>query len=424
MYDETYDKLNPTGVYCAYPVYADESIPVRQIKDTKCFITGPDASGEVVFYTIENANVKRLLGCKVPGEVHDCLDSNGNTISKEEFVSEFNEFMGIDWEKVASGIEKNIDLYGYLTGNLSPFIGYEHDRIDYAFDGEDIGKVRYNDSYAVYSDYISPKERLWVTLDKESERLYDAFVKGKEKAVFSADGNRVENADVFLGFEDGKAYTLEEISNKIRGVDDFTGCSPKYIDCGLDGNIELVVGIGGNLDYDPSYGIDMVVKNINGKLKICYCDASGYRSENDISYNGEVSNGGSGGATSHYGEVGYIDANGKYNFWYSWIEEEIAKIDTNNEQLDLYQEDLSVEDGAEDKDHYYSIFAFDNDGNVDEGNPSLKDDPCECERQTYRDKGYKVITLKEHDELIEKKRKKIGLSDEIHSYGDEYKDED
>lgn len=286
-------------------------------------------------------------------------------------------------------------------------------------------------SYEKYWEYTSPKNKDEVTLDAESEKLYDGFLSGSEKAVFSAAADKGQYVCLSEFLTDGEAYTHDEIAAKATEEGrygegwEYRGCSGSYIDCGLDGTPELIVW----LDFDSEFRPVMVLKNIGGRLKICFAADSWGRCETEVKYNGVISSFGSGGATSHGGYEAYIDADGIYHFYYNIWEEFIGgfgdeglSLPELSEDLEAVEERISFNEnaGEDNSDYYYYFYVSDKDMNDVADDPSDAGNPYEYLRQEYKAAGFNVITKDEADKLQEEARKKIGLTDEIYNYGKEY----
>ena len=154
------------------------------------------------------------------------------------------------------------------------------------------------------------KDKTQVTIDKKSEKLYNAFLQGKEKAEYQSTDTWNYLSDKLVA---GKEYTLEELTQNIITsdwqIDYYKGFEAKYLDCGLDEKIELLIKLS-FYDYNSPYPVYLVVKNCNGKLKICfncYDDADYWITS--IDYNGDIT------TTEEKNppkQNGYIDAKGCY----------------------------------------------------------------------------------------------------------------
>ena len=277
-----------------------------------------------------------------------------------------------------------------------------------------------------------------VNIDDESAALYDAFLQGSAKATFDSKGDRGQYITFSDFLNDGEAYTLTEIISKMTGEDQYCSgwickiSTDRYIDCGLDGNIEKEVSLELNGGTDH-FSTSMILKNIDGKLKICYDADSWSRCDAGVAYNGEVSSFGSAGACSHGGEYGYIDSLGDYHFWYyEWIESYGARDEDNQiNDLDFFiNSDTKCIKGADmiyilrydfledrkDENAYYYFYLTDSDYKDIDDNPSNLDNPYNIARGILKkDYGYNVVSQEEIDKMIYEKRLEIGLTDEIYN---------
>ena len=161
-------------------------------------------------------------------------------------------------------------------------------------------------SMEMYEDFLAGKEKLYV--DRVSYTYYD-FVADEEYDYFA-------NKDGYY-FRDFIAtiQNMEDLEpdNDIR----VGGTYYTYIDCGDDGEQELAlyVYLSQSDWYDSSYLF--MIKNIDGKLQLCYREEDGYNSSFylDNEY-GLIYEGWYGGM--QYGDTyGYLDANCEYHFLYS-----------------------------------------------------------------------------------------------------------
>ena len=260
-----------------------------------------------------------------------------------------------------------------------------------------------------------------VNIDDESAALYNAFLQGSAKATFDSKGDRGEYI-IFSDFLNaGEDYTLTDIISRMTGDNQYCSgwtckeCVGSYIDCGLDGNIEKLVELelDGGTDY---FHLCMVVKNFDDKLKICYDADSWSRCSTKVSYNGQVSSSGAGGATKHGGEDGYIDSLGNYNFWYEQQVDSEFFIEGADEGANyLYLEWDDLGDGNK-----YCCFGFSDciDFENFEDNPNDPNNPYSIAREILKKNyGYIVVSQEEIDKMIEEKRLEIGLTDEIYNNG-------
>ncbi|SDB22765.1 hypothetical protein SAMN02910298_01104 [Pseudobutyrivibrio sp. YE44] len=298
----------------------------------------------------------------------------------------------------------------------------------------------YWDAMEKYYAYIGPKQRDSVELDDESASLYDGFLNNTVTATFHSNGDISQYVEFSEFLKDGHSYSLNDIVSKITEEGQYgegwtyESSTDTYIDCGLDGNIEMIV----SLLFDDEFTPSLVIKNIDGKLNICFTGTSWSRCETSVYYTGEVCSFGSGGATYHGGEYGYIDALGKYNFWYSEWDEGYGDRDNDNQLHYFYDVDHTINgadlldilrinfvSSSDEKNDYYYIHLTDSDYNEIEDDPTNPDNPYDIVRDILiNEQGYNVISPEEAEKMITEKRRAIGLTDEIYSYGDELKPEE
>lgn len=177
----------------------------------------------------------------------------------------------------------------------------------------------------------------------DSISLYDAFLKG----------NAVTGRYWFGEFNDYN-YTIEDLIDMAEHensaeVDRDNCVSYRLIDCGADGNQELLVSIEYNIGYDATEYF--LIKDFNGKLYITSSMDSWYRHWVEIEDNGKVTISYSSGAYDHDYMEGFYDAEGKYNQIYRCNTVDIAPshnyfyfLDANNELhwIGFYTDGLDV----------------------------------------------------------------------------------
>ena len=287
--------------------------------------------------------------------------------------------------------------------------------------------------YEIWREYIGGKDKSEITLDEESEKLYSGFINGEVEAEYAK--NCSELCDYFDLSTDKKSYTLPEIESmididraKITSVEDYLQI--KYIDLGLDERYELMVRFF-NSEDSHGYGLSLVVKNLGGKLKICCILDEWDRCSSNVTYSGLINVGGSSGAMSHSGTDGYLDADGNYHLWYDWDSD---GYETFHERPD---EEIVINDvriGGDDIIVHVNRYTFyDNKTyitinvrycNPDRENATDLDDAYEKAGQALVQSGEKLCTEEEIENIIEEYRKKLGISDEVYTYGDEFKPDD
>ncbi len=329
-------------------------------------------------------------------------------------------------------------------GKVDGMVYEDSHKIIYYQDGKWNLKSDYTDADAEYETIMAPRDKGYLVLDNESSKLYQAFLDGSEKATYDIEGDKGQYIEPSLVLSDGEKYTLDDITGNLTSADQYSegwkveSVTDTYIDCGLDDDYEMVVSI----SFDTEFSFDMVIKNIDGSLKICYFGDSWSRCQTRICYNGMIYSYGSGGATSHGGYTGFINADGQYKLWYEEWEEGYDDYDgdgtfsvspyIDGSSVDLtfdipdaayiYSEEISFDEG--DGYDYYYFYILDEDSNELPDNPDDPDNPYEIVRTECEKAGITAISKKEHEEKLEERRQEIGLSDEIYEYGNEYLPED
>ena len=289
--------------------------------------------------------------------------------------------------------------------------------------------------YDIWRDYVDGKDKSEITLDEESEKLYSGFINGEVAAEFSEDCT--DFCDQFELSSEQKSYTLPEIESLIQ-IDrnnipeNGEYLNENYLDLGLDGSYELKVDIYN--EEDPhGYGLSLILKNFGGKLKICFVQDHWARQSSFITYTGMVEVSGSGGARFHNGFEGYLGADGKYHLWFDWDESVYENYPEGPEDMVIN----GVHIGGDDISVLVDWYTFYDDKKYvtidvsyifpdkehDENSTDL-DEAYEKAIEAFVDSGKKLCTQEEIEEIIEKSRKDVGISDEVYTYGDELKPKD
>lgn len=380
-------------------------------------------------YTFEDGEVSQLFPVSgIEGvddeELYDC--------QIEEITIDYSN------DEVVNGLK----LTSY--GKVGAMAYEETEREIFLQDGSWNLYYSFDNTYGAYYTYTAPRGWGSDDIDEKSKKLYEDFFDGSEKATFDQSGDCGQYVALSDVLTDGKSYTLDEIKELLTSEDQYgdgwevENINRSTIDCGLDGDIEMLV----NIDFDSEFSLDMVIKNIDGSLVICFAADSWSRSETNLLYNGVTYSYGSGGASSHGGENGFIDADGKYVLWYyEWEEgleagsdgtvsmnyyKEDGSYDTVTVEIPentyLYQERIAFSDA--DSDEYYYFYLLDEDYNEIPDDACDPDNPYDVIRKAHEEAGIKVITPDESDELIEERRLEIGLTDDIFDYGSEYLPDD
>jgi len=176
--------------------------------------------------------------------------------------------------------------------------------------------------------------------DSKSMEMYEAFLSGQEEVGISK-----VNLGYFLyeaidsSFDKNKTYTMEELldcffsdrlacyENNYR-VDELQYA---FVDMGQDGERELVLHFTAYLNYDE-YSTIFVIKNVSGKLEVCYYTEGGYRSYNYVNKQGVIATGGSGGASTWYDCNSTINSEGEEVIIYE--SESMSAYDLYTDEVD------------------------------------------------------------------------------------------
>ena len=259
-----------------------------------------------------------------------------------------------------------------------------------------------------------------VSNEGQVSQLYEDFLSGNAKAKFTGEADLASYINLGNVLTEGESYTLDEIIRNCENGDDtgnypYTGDqSHRYIDCGKDGNQELLVELG----FDSEFTLEMIVKDMGGELDIIYSRDQWSRSGLEIADDGTIESYGSGGATVHGYDKAYIDAAGKYHFFYGSEEygcpySYYAVKDGNYVVLDF--EGLNAEQfmvisywTSEEETHdcYYTLCELDPDYNISYSDELYQDsNPF---KQKFDEAGIPVSTVDEVTQLLKERASQIG----------------
>lgn len=280
-----------------------------------------------------------------------------------------------------------------------------------------------------------------------SEELYEGFLAGDERVYCD---NReyvfydsVAGKDIKL-FTNKEGYTLKEFVNEIQGTFDLepdgdvrvSGVNWVMLDCGDDGEPELgleilsessILGLGEDYQF--------VIKNIDGKLQICYRMASAAKSKeilvNRYGFTKENYYGGTGARYSY----GWLDSNVNYHFLYCVREDslnaeygvdggdgygiaDIAKRISEREGDEYLFLDFDVleyrlkeyEEGEDASQVYkYSYIYYGEKDALDEGLMSLFE-------EVFSTAGVKIYSQEEIEEFLSQRIKECGTDKAIYGF--------
>ena len=255
---------------------------------------------------------------------------------------------------------------------------------------------------------------------EQSGNLYEDFLAGKAKAKFTGEADLASYITLGNVLTKGESYTLDEIIKNGEKGDGFeaytyTGSeSHRYIDCGKDGNQELLVELG----FGEEFTLDMVIKDMGGELNIIYSRDQWSRSNLEIADDGTIESSGSGGATIHGVDKSYIDAAGKYHFFYG--SEEYGSPYSyyaykNGDYVVLDFEGLNAEQfmvisywtsEEENRDYYYTLCELDPNYNICYTEDLYMDsNPF---KQKFDEAGIQVYTVDDVEKMLKDRASQIG----------------
>ncbi|MBQ6787688.1 MAG: zinc ribbon domain-containing protein [Lachnospiraceae bacterium] len=282
----------------------------------------PNIDTDIGVYTYDGNNLSLVKEFYCVGEadgqeVRYYISENGLTreISKNEFDRLVNIYKINDYNRIEN---KNLTI-----DNLEEAFGI---RIHY-----------FGNEYMIYDkDILAPavnsvKESIDQPLAVSAEMAYEEFLAGNRSAIVDSKyGTSVDNQIVLLN---GEKISLSEMKKRVldtcyqtygeenqeRSLDLI---QYSYIDCGSDGEQELVIRFQGLNYYAPDDDSNCVcvLKYRDGQLYITYSSLSWARSITTLYKNGVILSAGSGGAAISYNGMDVLDSNGiKRNIYSSTI---------------------------------------------------------------------------------------------------------
>ena len=241
------------------------------------------------------------------------------------------------------------------------------------------------------SSFIS-HERYQQAKDDKSGN-YTAFLNNEKKAKVDCD-------DYVFESEEKKEYDFEELkelaSDSIILRENPCDSDYRYIDCGCDGEKELLIWVS-----KSEHGFGFVLKDEGGELYIRYVSESGEKFYEGICEDGYVSGFGKAGASLAIYDYGYLDKDARYHVFYT-CQYYLA--------LDLGMAGIEDEDVL--NNNQLLVYSFDS--HVD-----AKNEDCMCTdegfvdtwiKKSFIDDGYKFYSKKELKERMLKRADEIGLS--------------
>lgn len=275
-----------------------------------------------------------------------------------------------------------------------------------------------------------------------SREMYEAFVNGTGKLYTHRNNPDIyqlvgEEYKPFPAFDADAGYSLDEFLKRVVDTEndaDFavSGISYTLLDCGNDGEPELALSVSFDYYYDTMIR-EYIIKNFDGKLELCYITESFYRYYEGLNnHYGKITGGGSGGAAYIVYDVAYLDANGDYRLVYSAEDSYAALWTLSDRYPDAVYEVLGDVDVWE-TEYFLTTYSFEpyDENNTEKyySNQYLCADVSDefwadfdveenkAVIQSILDKaGVKLYSLAEINELIEKREKELGITEEIMEY--------
>jgi len=226
--------------------------------------------------------------------------------------------------------------------------------------------------------------------------LYESFMRSETPVYLNKfidyvhrGGNSSFEMEYFMSdtpyYLDGLALSLSyEMGYEYSDIWNMDEVYYAYIDCGWDGTKELALWFKDvSMSASPTQ-VYVIIKDIDGKLQVCYATQFGYRSDASINEYGVIHSGGSAGAAVHVYNLDMIDANGDLQCVYAeedthyaeglylpWLPDSMNLIEQMDVAECMYFESYSfeqyhIQDSYEDylKNKYYVYYDLDEDFNI------------------------------------------------------------
>jgi hypothetical protein len=257
--------------------------------------------------------------------------------------------------------------------------------------------------------------------------LYESFMEGQTKVKYRGTGDMASYIELSAVLTPGESYTIFEIRDKAGIIDDFVQYKPQgdaefsYIDCGSDGSKELLVKQAFAADdmYEV-FTLNMIIKDIDGELYICWDQDTWSRSDVTVNEDGTIEGGGSGGAALHYTDLSFVDANGDYHYFYGlesymtpygdyysyrdgdYTLVSLEGLDNEHLAIDAYYFDSDPEKRSD----YPTYSILDDNYNDVTTDADYSDDNEVMKR--FRDAGINIYTRDEINDILDKRAGEIG----------------
>ena len=417
LVDIRYDKELDWDVPVEF-VFSDGTVVKRQsmygIRDTEYLDMTGDGVDEVLLQGSFYDGRDGEFSLEAFHSTISIFQIDGREVTELSFADDIGELQG----KFCEVWDFKLDRGG-RKGNALHVRAYAKEELGYRLEKE-------MDIFYENGKWISLPKRKFepeVSLDSDSEEAgaYEAFLRGECKAGVSKNCcNKIRYLPHSLDFSGGSEDDfyfqdmLETIISDARAlhgwpVDGVENVIYGLIDCGSDGNLELVVWVSGvhiYSEYDSS-SVMMVFGYRDRNVELIYGEDTWARSEAHINSDGSVCGGGSGGATLHGWEEGKIGADGVYRSAYHMLigsGQPVGEMEPCNDFLDkdfspvFYQCELEGE----------TIYAYD----ISEDTPKeVQEDIMEYIAENEKSLGVEFMTYEKMSALCDARIKKLDISD-------------
>lgn len=263
----------------------------------------------------------------------------------------------------------------------------------------------------------------------EGIESYMDFIAGNKLLYFSNCMQTYYDGELYDAASGYSIYQITDILMEIYDLEKEPVIKYAELDCGNDGVKEFAVMFENMNIYAPDDDSTLVyiIKNIDGRLQLCYYYQNWARSGSSINYYGYYTSSGSNGATNHGADAGYIDSNGKWNFIYHvetemeisqlMINDALKKIPTVAEKKEYdgyivmltynFDEILTSED-YETVERYYSF-------DVEDAEESVYDNLYteSIYKEIMDEAGVLIYSSDEIDDMIRNKEEALGIDSQI-----------
>lgn len=253
---------------------------------------------------------------------------------------------------------------------------------------------------------------------------YDDVENGTAKVKYTGKGDVPGYLELSQVLTVGESYTISEICDALKQIEDFQDepdITYSMIDCGSDGEEELLV----EAQLSAAFGLDMIIKNIDGEFVICYDQSATERSYISVSADGTIESGGASAANIHNMDYAFVDASGEYKFFYG-VTETLSVFDT----YDIYvgdsvtsisaegidAEHMAVleyyfEENYEERNCFYSFYTFDdsyNEVDTEEGRADIAEFGVR-----FKDAGYLIYDQDGINAVLKDRAEEIGYPGQL-----------